>query len=264
MTAIDVRHLAGPFDIIGDVHGCAEELELLLAKLGYAVTWSDKGGQRSCRVTGAHGRRVIFVGDFVDRGPRSPDVLRLAMRMAANELALCVPGNHDVKFLRWLNGANVKPANGLAQTIAQMEAESDEFRDEVKRFLSGLVSHLWLDGGTLAVAHAGVREDMIGLDTGEVRSFCLYGDTTGQTDEYGLPVRRNWGLRYKGSTHVVYGHTPIVEPEWVNRTLCIDTACVFGGKLTALRWPEKEIVSIPAERVYVEPTRPLGFISQMP
>lgn len=259
---MDLREQSGPFDIIGDIHGCASELQLLLARLGYVVSWSGGGATRTLTVEAAPGRRAIFVGDLVDRGPNSPDVLRIVMHMAASGLAFCVAGNHDVKFLRWLNGANVKVAHGLAQTIGQFEAETLTFSHEVKAFLGGLAPHLWLDGGDLAVSHAGLREDMIGTDTGQTRSFCLYGDTTGESDEFGLPVRRNWAIGYKGATHIVYGHTPVVEAEWLNRTICIDTGCVFGGKLTALRWPEKELVSIPAATTYMPSSRPLSRASR--
>ncbi len=97
---------------------------------------------------------------------------------------------------------------------------------------------------------------MQGRGSGKVRDFALYGETTGETDEFGLPVRYNWAAEYRGAAMVVYGHTPVPEPEWLNRTVNIDTGCVFGGKLTALRYPEKEFVSVPAARTYCEPARP--------
>lgn len=258
MLDIDQRDDTGPFDIIGDVHGCADELELLLARLGYNVSWNGDAPSRTCTVTARHERRVIFVGDLVDRGPRTPDVLRIAMSMSASGLAQCVLGNHDVKFLRWLTGANVQVANGLAQSIAQMERETAAFRDDVIAYLTALPVYLWLDGGRLVVAHAGIREDMVGLEGNAVRSFCLFGDTTGETDVYGLPVRRDWAAHYRGETHIVYGHTPMVEALWISRTICLDTGCVFGGKLTAVRWPEKDVISVPAVHIYTPPTRPLG------
>lgn len=261
----DRRDISGPFDIIGDVHGCADELEALLAKLGYIVTWDgsqpDQSMGRPVHVTPPTGRRAIFVGDLVDRGPRSPDVLRIVHSMVTAGSALCVPGNHDVKFLRWLNGRNVKFTHGLDRTAEQMAVESQLFRDTMKTFIDRLVSHLWLDGGRLVVAHAGIKAEMIGRSSGAVREFCLYGETTGETDEFGLPVRHNWAAEYEGDTTVVYGHTPVMEAEWLNRTICLDTGCCFGGKLTALRWPEKEIIEVPAAKVYSEPVRPLGSAS---
>jgi protein phosphatase len=254
----DRRGEAGPFDIIGDVHGCADELEELLARLGYSVEAFDEGGERGYRIFAKSGRRAIFLGDLVDRGPRTPDVLRLVMAMVDAGEALCVPGNHDAKFLRWLNGRNVKMTHGLDQSAEQMAGTSDLFKGRTKVFIDKLVSHLWLDGGKLVVAHAGIKESMTGRSSGAVREFCLYGETTGETDEFGLPVRLNWAANYRSDTAVVYGHTPVMHAEWLNNTICVDTGCVFGGALTALRWPEKQLVSIPARRVYCEPVRPIG------
>ncbi|GAA5481197.1 bis(5'-nucleosyl)-tetraphosphatase, symmetrical [Haloferula sargassicola] len=202
------------------------------------------------------GRRLIFVGDLVDRGPDSPNVLRLVMASVAAGTAFCVPGNHDVKFLRWLNGKKVQPTHGLADTIAQLETDPLDTRDLIA-FLDGLVSHYVFDAGRLVVAHAGIREDMQGRGSGRIREFCLYGDTTGERDEYGLPERLDWARDYRGKALVVYGHTPFAEPRWLNHTVNIDTGCCFGGALTALRYPELETISISAERQYAEPARPL-------
>lgn len=255
---IDKRDDAGPFDIIGDVHGCADELETLLRRLGYTVDWQDTEGARQVTVTPPAGRKAVFVGDLVDRGPRTPDVLRIAMSMAAVGTGYVVNGNHDRKLARWLEGRDVKIAHGLQQSIDQIEAEGPAFKAAIKPFLDGLLSHLWLDGGKLAVAHAGLKPEMIGRASPAVREFALYGETTGETDEFGLPVRLDWAAAHRGNTTIVYGHTPVIEPEWVNNTICLDTGCVFGGRLTALRWPEKELVSVPAERVWSEPIRPLA------
>ncbi len=250
----DRRDDSGPFDVIGDVHGCRAELEELLGELGYALTRDERG-----RPVGAHHptRTVIFVGDLVDRGPDSAGVLRLAMAMVAAGDALCVSGNHEAKLLRALRGAKVQVSHGLAETLAQLGAEPAEFRTEVERFLDGLISHYVLDDGRLVVAHAGLIERYQGRTSGRVRSFCLYGDTTGETDEYGLPVRLPWARDYRGRAMVLYGHTPTPEVEWVNHTLCLDTGCVFGGKLTALRYPEREVVDVAAAELYYEPVRPL-------
>jgi protein phosphatase len=242
----DLTHLTGPFDIIGDVHGCSSELEALLGKLGYT--------------DGVHpqGRTAVFVGDLVDRGPDSPGVLRRVMSMVASGNALCVPGNHENKYGRHLRGRKVQHTHGLAETIEQMEGQSEEFRQQVKEFIDGLVSHYVLDGGRLVVCHAGLPEKYHGRTSGRVRSHALYGDTTGETDEFGLPVRYPWAEEYRGRAAVVYGHTPVPDATWVNNTLCVDTGAVFGGRLTALRWPERELVDVPAERVWYEPARPLA------
>ncbi|HYI40382.1 MAG TPA: polynucleotide kinase-phosphatase [Allosphingosinicella sp.] len=250
---VDKKDESGPFDIIGDVHGCADELERLLGELGYCVAWDGKAVQ----VTPPEGRRAIFVGDLVDRGPRSPDVLRIARHMVESGTALAVVGNHDEKLKRHLSGRNVKPTHGLAETIEQLGEEPPEFARDMRQWLDGLVSHYVLDGGALVVAHAGLKEEMQGRASSAVRAFAMYGETNGEIDEFGLPVRYDWAADYKGRAKVVYGHTPVPEASWVNGTICIDTGCCFGGKLTALRWPEMELASVPAARTYYEPIRPL-------
>lgn len=253
----DKRQERGPFDIIGDIHGCATELEGLLEKLGYSVSISGDGADRRYDITAPEGRRVIFVGDLVDRGPRTPDVLRIAKAMVDGGTALCIAGNHENKLVRALNGRNVQVSHGLAESLAQLEQEPPEVVEELRTFMDGLISHYWLEDGNLVVAHAGIREEMQGRSSGKVRSFCMYGETTGETDEFGLPVRYNWAADYRGRAKVIYGHTPVAEAEWLNGTICIDTGCVFGGKLTALRYPELELVDVPAEKVYFEPAKPL-------
>ena len=255
----DRRELTGPFDVIGDVHGCRAELEDLLAGLGYEIDRDAQG-----RAVGANhpgGRTAVFVGDLVDRGPDSPGVLRLVMGMAAAGNALCVSGNHEAKLVRALRGRKVRLAHGLAESMEQLSAATDDFRDEALRFMDGLISHYVLDGGRLVVAHAGLKEDYHGRASGRVRSFALYGDTAGETDEYGLPVRYPWARDYRGKAMVVYGHTPVPEAEWINNTICLDTGVVFGGKLTALRYPERELASVPAREVWYEPVRPLEAAS---
>ncbi len=247
----DRRHEHGPFDVIGDVHGCFDELVALLERLG----WSISGDRDSA--SHPDGRVAVFVGDLVDRGPATPAVLRLVMNMVDAGRAVCVPGNHENKLLRALRGNDVRLTHGLAQSMEQLAVETDDFRARVMAFIDGLVSHYVMDDGRLVVAHAGLREEMHGRASGVVRSFALYGDTTGETDEYGLPVRYAWADEYRGSAAVVYGHTPVPEARWVNNTICIDTGCVFGGALTALRWPERELVGVPAARTYYEPVRPL-------
>ncbi len=253
----DLRHEAGPFDVVGDIHGCRAELEELLIELGYLIARDDVG-----RAVGAHhvpssgARRVVFVGDLVDRGPDTPGVLRLVMGMVAAGDAFCVPGNHENKLLRALRGRNVQVTHGLAESLAQLDHEPDEFRAEVERFLDQLISHYVFDDGRLVVSHAGLIERYQGRASGRVREFCLYGQTTGETDEYGLPVRYPWAEEYRGRAMVLYGHTPVPSPQWINNTMCLDTGCVFGGQLTALRYPERELVSVAAAEVYYEPARP--------
>jgi protein phosphatase len=255
----NLKHERGPFDIIGDVHGCYDELVELLTALGWVVTQRAGEPEGSCDVTrpvGGVERKLVFLGDLVDRGPKVTAVLRLVMKLVADESALCVPGNHEMKLLRALKGKNVQISHGLAESLAQLGAEPEEFRRQVAAFIDDLVSHYLLDGGALVVAHAGMKESMQGRGSGAVREFALYGETTGETDEFGLPVRFNWAAEYRGKPSVVYGHTPVPFPEWLNNTVCIDTGCVFGGSLTALRWPEREFVSVQARATYAESRKP--------
>ena len=256
-ASIDRRGEIGPFDIIGDVHGCTDEMIELLGALGYRVQLEGQGERRRASVTAPHRRRAAFVGDIVDRGPRSPDAVRIVMAMIETGQGLCVPGNHDNRFMRWLQGRTVKPTHGLDATIEQMSQEPPEFHARVRAFFEGLPLHLWLDEARLVVAHAGIREEMIGRASNHVRSFCLYGDTGG-TDADGLPIRYHWAAHHRSETSIVYGHTPVSGAEWLNNTLCIDTGCCFGGRLTALRWPERDIVSVPARATYAARRRMFG------
>ena len=244
----DAREERGPFDIIGDVHGCYDELCMLIERLGYET---DAEGVPRHKT-----RRMIFLGDLVDRGPRSLDCLLLAKRMVDAGAALMVPGNHEAKLERHLRGKNVKPTHGLARTIAELDAlppdEKKAMSAMLADFIHELANHLVLEDGKLVVAHAGMKKELQMRGTGAVREFALYGETTGEVDADGFPVRADWALDYSGEAEVIYGHTPVQEAVWVNRTICIDTGCVFGGLLTALRWPEHELVQVPAKQSYWE------------
>ncbi len=252
----------GPFDIIGDIHGCCDELEELLLTLGYSSEAFEVTSPLDSSVLYTHpeGRKSVFLGDITDRGPRNLDALKLVHTMVRNNRAICVPGNHDIKLFRKLKGKNVQITHGLAETLAEIEALPGEvrgvFEEAAVRFIDDLVSHYILDDGKLVVAHAGMKDDLQGRASGGIRQFALYGETTGETDEFGLPIRFNWAEEYRGKATVVYGHTPVPEPEWLNHTINIDTGCVFGGRLTALRYPERELVSVPARHTYAEPRKP--------
>jgi len=247
---------APPVDIIGDVHGCAAELHALLGLLGYA----RGGGGEGYTFSHPAGRRLIFVGDLVDRGPHVVAVLRVALAMRAAGDALCVLGNHDQKLLRWLRGRPVRIAHGLEGTIRELgalpEPERSAFCQQVAAFFASAPGYLLLDGTDLVVTHGAIFDDQLGFWNDRIASLCLYGDVIGVTAD-GRPDRRDWGAlraleRVGGerAPRIVYGHQPVPAPIWVNRTLNLDTGCVYGGSLSALRYPELEVVRVPAQRTY--------------
>lgn len=245
----DKKDEHGPFDVIGDIHGCCDELESLLGKLGYV------------KINGVYShpenRKLAFLGDFCDRGNRNADVLRLVMDAVKSGNAIAVPGNHDVKLLKYLRGKDISMTHGIDKTIAEVEQKGEDFKAEVSAFIDGLISHYVLDDGKLVIAHAGLKQEYIGRGSAKVREFCLYGETTGEIDSYGLPVRLDWAADYRGRATIVYGHIAGGEVRSLNNTYCIDTGCVFGGKLTAYRYPEREIVSVDALKKYYEPVKPM-------
>jgi len=247
-----LRHARGPFDVVGDVHGCLDELLALMEAMGYRV---ERVGKEFA-VTPPHGRTLTFVGDLVDRGPAAPEVLRLAMGMARAGTALCIAGNRDSELVRVLRGGAAQVTRGMARTLDQLAAEPESFRDAVLDFLHELPSHLVLDEGRLVIAHAGLKEALQGRSSAAARAFALHGDLTGEKDAAGLPIRRIWAAGYRGKALVVHGHTPVSAPMWLNNTLNIDTGCAYGGHLTALRYPERVTLSVPAKAIYYPPRRP--------
>lgn len=240
--------LPGPFDLIGDIHGCYEELKMLLGKLGYRRLFDY--------YTHPAGRKAVFLGDLTDRGPRSLDSFRLVKAMVDSGNALYVPGNHCRKLSRYLEGRNIKISHGLEKTVEEIkrlpENEREYFREEFLQLYQEAPPYLILDCGRLVVSHGGIKEDMIGKVTERVKNFCFFGDATGEVTEDGLPVRRDWAREYRGEALVVYGHTPVTEPVFVHNTIDIDQGCVMGGRLTALRYPEREIVQVPALACYYQ------------
>ncbi len=247
-SPVDQRHVTAPLDIIGDVHACLPELEDLLGVLGYAP--DRQGVWRSTA-----GRLAVFVGDFVDRGPSNAGVLRLAMQMREAGTALAVPGNHDVQLERHLAGEDVPLVYGLAETVAELSREPAAFQSEVLSFLQSLPGHLVLDEGRLVVAHTGLAEAFHGSTRASIRRLAAYGVIDGEMDPSDPDKRHAWARGYTGMAAVVYGHTSVAEPVWRGRTVDIDTGCVFGWRLTALRWPERTIISVPARRAYARSGR---------
>lgn len=230
------------FDIIGDVHGCYEELNSLLKQLGY------KAGKDGLYTN--PGRQLVFVGDITDRGPQSIETMKLVIRHVEAGLALYVPGNHCDKLYRYFLGRNVQITHGLETTVAEFldlePEEQDRIRSSFMKMVEEAPYYLVLDKGRLIVSHAGIREDLIGLNNKAVKTFCLYGDITGEKDEKGYPIRRDWAKKYRGKAWIVYGHTPVLRPRFINRTVNIDTGCVFGGHLTGLRYPEMTYEMVPS------------------
>lgn len=246
--------LAGPFDIIGDVHNCADELYELLEILGH--------DPHHVQPSAPNGRTLVFVGDLVDRGPNAPAVLRLALDLVETERAIWIKGNHDDKFIRYLCGNPVQIIRGLEKTVEQLqdlpEDEATSIRERVLALnrTRQIYPYVVLDEGRLVVSHAGIREDMIGRLTPEIEAFCKYGDVDKKALKAGKLIRRDWAQDYRGEAWVIYGHTVVEEPRIVNKTANIDTGCVFGGRLTAYRYPEHECVSVPAKREYAQRTDP--------
>jgi len=246
VIAMEPRTDAPKYDIIGDIHGCWGELLQLMDKLGWE--WDD---DRQLH-TSPDGRQAVFVGDIADRGPHSDRTIAYGMDMVRSGAAQWVMGNHCDKLRRWAKGNPVKPSHGLDKTIRQVEAAGFD-KQELFRFLSGLPYWVELDEGRVVVAHASWHEGMRGgsgkSPKGRDKALCIYGPTTGKTRPDGLPDRIDWAAKREGSDRgpwIVYGHQPYQEPRKLNRTFGIDTGCVFGGHLTALRWPEMEIVQVPA------------------
>ncbi|MFT2009430.1 metallophosphoesterase [Pontibacter sp. 13R65] len=244
----------GPFHIIGDVHGCFDELLMLLQSLGYRIT--ENNDLKKYEAVAPEGYKLLFVGDLVDRGPNSPEVLRLVMDLVEQGVAWCVSGNHDDKLKRKLQGNSVHIRHGLELTLEQLSRYSKSFISKVCLFLTELPHHIVLDEGKLVVAHAGLAETYHGRHSKSVRQLCLFGPTNGELDHLGLPIRLDWAADYTGSALVVYGHTPVKEPRWKNNTVNIDTGCVFGGRLTAISYPDLQLQSVSSFTCYAESMRP--------
>jgi protein phosphatase len=234
-------------DIIGDVHGCLNELRHLLKKLGYE---QENGWAHPDH------RKLAFIGDLTDRGPESLAVIDLVYSVWKHQGAFYVPGNHCNKLFRYFRGNKIQISHGLETTVAELKALSSKEREKVKNKFMNLYeqSPLYhvLEHGQLILAHAGIKKSMIGRMDRDVRTFVLYGDITGERLENGMPVRRNWAQHYDAQPLIVYGHTPVKEPIFLHNTVNIDTGSVFGGKLTALRYPEMNTIDVSSNMPYVE------------
>ncbi|MEQ6388294.1 bis(5'-nucleosyl)-tetraphosphatase PrpE [Bacillaceae bacterium S4-13-58] len=229
-------------DIIGDVHGCYDELMDLFKKLGYS--FEDHLPKHASRVP-------VFLGDLTDRGPKSIEVMRLVYKLVIEEnRGKYIPGNHCNKLYRFFLGNPVKQQHGLETTVAEWEELSPRDQKEVKEEFITLYEtaplYLQLPEVNAVVAHAGIKRDMIGKKGKRVETFVFYGDITGKTLPNGMPERLDWAEEDTGGDWIIYGHTPVREPRVIGKTMNIDTGCVFGGKLTAFQLPEENIVSVPS------------------
>lgn len=247
----------GDLDIVGDIHGCHAEFITLLEGLGYQGLPCANDSSPSSMIYHPSGRKIILTGDLVDRGPDPVSVLSLAIRAWRDGVLLGVRGNHDDKLIRALKGNPVTRNHGLAETMQALEATTPEFRLEVLDFLERLPSHLVLHEGKLVVAHAGIKEKMIGKPNKEVWHFCLYGAVAPQKIPGDPPVRKDWAQEYQGDATIVHGHTPMLSPRRLRNVVCIDTGCCFGNALTAFRWPEETFMSVPSKQMWARPTVPL-------
>ncbi|WP_339149660.1 MULTISPECIES: bis(5'-nucleosyl)-tetraphosphatase PrpE [unclassified Sutcliffiella] len=235
-------------DVIGDIHGCIEEFKALLMKLGY----SEGNGLYKH----PEERKLAFVGDLTDRGPDSISVVKIVNALVEAGLGYYVPGNHCNKLYRFLLGNKVQHTHGLETTVAEFEAlsgaEQERFRQVFIKLYDDAPLYQVLDDGKLIVAHAGIKKEYIGKQGKKVKTFVLYGDITGEFHENGMPVRRDWAQEYDGDAWIVYGHTPVREVRMVNKTANIDTGAVFGGKLSALRYPEMDTISVDSGMPFVK------------
>jgi protein phosphatase len=235
-------------DIIGDIHGCLKEFQDLTLKLGY--NWSTGIPIHS------ENRVLGFVGDLADRGPESLKIINIIWSLVIEKnIAHYTPGNHCNKLYRFFLGNKVQVTHGLETTVAEYEeltaSEQKQIREKFIFLYEKAPLYLDLDQQKLIVAHAGIKKSYIGRNDSKVRTFVLYGDITGEKYPDGSPVRLDWAKEYDGESVIVYGHTPVREPRIINNTYNIDTGAVFGGKLTALRYPEMEIVSVPSTMPYI-------------
>jgi len=241
------------YDIIGDIHGCAYELHLLLEKLGY------EQAKLGMVYNPPKGRKAVFLGDLIDRGRASGVVFCTVRNMVRADFALLARGNHDDKLMRWAKGNNVVLNHGLDKTVEEIKLFTS--KQEVYNFLRNMPMYHLLDEGKLIAVHGAWHSGLKDKDPFDkkCRSWCLYAPTTGKTLPNGLPDRIDWVIdRKETEPIIVYGHQPYREPRILNGTYGIDTGCVFGGHLTSLRYPEMEIVQVKAHRVYDDSKPDIG------
>lgn len=253
-TRSKILHADHGVDFVGDVHGCYEEFMELLRLLGYVRGKDD---------TYRHpqGRKLLSLGDITSRGPDSIKMLQFFIRHIASGTAEMVDSNHGWKIARWLDGRAVTLAHGDEKVEEEFRRFQQEFgpkktaqlKEQSRRLLFSSPSHMMVrqkDKLVAVAVHAGIRDDYIGMESLAVHTFCRYGDVAGIGPD-GRPIRKDWSKGRKSKEPlIVWGHDPRPQPERQNGTLNIDQGCVFGGMLTAYRFPEDELVSVPARKNY--------------
>jgi hypothetical protein len=230
MTTLDAKHVTH-FDAVGDVHGCYYELIALVEKLGYVM--GEDGLYEH-----PEGRMLVLVGDITDRGYYNSLALQFAYFHWIAGKALWVQGNHDNKLFRWMKGNPVSIAHGLQKTVSELEQgwPFDSPRTELGEFLLEEVpTKIELDGGEAVAVHA---------FNGKAK-LRMYGLRGGPDNS-----RIEWWRDYEGPEFVVFGHYWMDDPTVHEHYCCVDTSCVTGNTLAALRWPEREVVQVEAKEVY--------------
>jgi hypothetical protein len=213
--------------VIGDVHGCIDELEALLTKAGHRA-----------------GDDVVFVGDLVAKGPDSPSVVGLARALGAR----CVRGNHDEEVLRCVRALRAGEEPERAKKTHRLVAEA--LSPEDAAYLEATPFFLDLAPFGVWVVHAGVRA---GVSLSEqhpnelmtMRSIRSDGTISARLSEGEL-----WAARYPGPAHVLFGHDAITGLQRHAHATGLDTGCVYGHQLTALILPERRLVQVDAKRAY--------------
>jgi predicted phosphodiesterase len=229
--AIDCRYalnnasevlMAGRTIVVGDIHGCYDELTELLKKAEFGED-----------------DRVVSVGDLITKGPKSREVLELFM---TDPRFTTVIGNHDLALRRKWNGEDVDLNASQKETHKELKGEKDAYASFFNRL------PFTIDLGTHMVVHAGLRPnvELYSQTTGDLtRLRTLGGDR--ESDE-GTP----WYHVYYGEKVVLFGHWPAPEPRRGKKAIGLDTGCVYGYTLTAYIIETDEFVSVKAKRAYDE------------
>jgi serine/threonine protein phosphatase 1 len=215
--------------IIGDIHGCFDELEELLARVGPGPDDT-----------------IIALGDLVDRGPDTPKVLTF---FETHENARTIMGNHERKHVRAYLG-EVRPS--ISQQISRVQIGEDAYPDIVRE-MRALPSHIELDE---AICLHGFFQP--GLPLEAQREIVLVGTLTAER-HLGMAYDRPWFELYDGTKPIIAGHHHYLgngAPLVVNdKVFCIDTGCCYGFALTGLVLPDFRLVSVPARRNHWRETR---------